>query len=48
MFTPTFNSLLTIINDEILDIKVVVFHLNHCLKKLLNLLISADLYFDVN
>lgn len=48
MFTSTFNSLLTVINDEILEIRVVVFHLDHCMKKLLNLLISSDEFFDVN
>ncbi len=48
MFTHTFHCLLPIINDEIFEIKLVAFHLNHSLKKLLNLLISADEFFDVN
>lgn len=48
MFTNTFNCLLSVINDEILEIRVVVFHLDHCMKKLLNLLISSDEFFDVN
>mgnify|MGYP000899835771 CR=1 FL=1 len=48
MFTKTFSYLLRLVTDETSEIKLVIFHLNHALKRLMNLLIENEGYFDVN
>lgn len=48
MFTETFSQVFCLIAGSSADVKLVVFHLNRCMKRLLNNLISAEEFFDVN